>query len=202
MATRGEFQKSVRTLLREQLLDAARDLLIARGWANVRMSDVADGVGVSRQTVYNEFGNKHNLAEALVMRETNEFLTGIQATLERHHDDLELAIAAAVEFTLSEAADNPLLKAVLTATRGGAEDLLPYLTTRSQPILEAATALLLDYFDRHWAEIPLDIAERRILIESVVRLVISHLVMPLAPAQEIARQIAWIASQVIDLPGR
>ncbi|MGH3646852.1 MAG: TetR family transcriptional regulator [Micromonosporaceae bacterium] len=202
MATRGTFQSSVRTMLRDQLLDAARDLLIHGGWSQVRMADVAREVGVSRQTVYNEFGTKEGLGEAVALREADRFLLGISERLDEHTDNLAEAIRAAVAFTLSAAADNPVLKAVLTATRGGADELLPFFTTRSEPILNAAVVLLLDYLDSHWPDLDLSPDHRRFVLESIVRLVISHLVMPLAPPDEIARQLAWLAGRVIDFPQR
>ncbi len=166
------------------------------------MADVARQVGVSRQTVYNEFGTKEGLGQAVAMREADRFLTGISARLDEHRDDLSEAIRSAVEFTLLEAADNPVLKAVLTATRGGADELLPFFTTRSEPILNAAVALLLHYLDTHWPDLEISADHRRFVLESVVRLVISHLVMPLAPAEEIAHQIAWLAHRIIDFPQR
>ncbi|WP_051399614.1 TetR/AcrR family transcriptional regulator [Haloechinothrix halophila] len=199
-AARSTFRESVRSLLREQLLDAASESLVAGGWNQLKMADVARAVGVSRQTVYNEFGNKTQLGEALAMREAERFLDGIATTLDEHPDDLLTAITAAVEFTLSEAEVNPLLKAILTATRGGATELLPFVTTRSGPILAAATRVLLTYLNDHWPEIELDEAERTLVVESIVRLVVSHLVMPLAPATEVARQISWLASRILHHP--
>lgn len=195
---RSTFRESVRSLLRQQLLDAASESLIVGGWNQLKMADVARAVGVSRQTVYNEFGNKTSLGEALAMREAERFLDGIAATLDEHPDDLLAAITAAVEYTLSAAEINPLLKAVLTATRGGATELLPFVTTRSGPILAAATTVLLDYLTAHWPEIELDEAERTLVVESIVRLVVSHLVMPLASAAEVARQISWLAGRILD----
>ncbi|OEV24900.1 hypothetical protein AN220_16735, partial [Streptomyces nanshensis] len=43
---------------RETLLDAAHVAVRARPWTAVRMVDVAAAAGVSRQTLYNEFGSK------------------------------------------------------------------------------------------------------------------------------------------------
>lgn len=200
VVTRGSFHETVRSQLREQLLDAARDALIAGGWNQLRMVDIANQVGVSRQTVYNEFGNKTRVGEAIAMREAERFLVGIGDQLDEHPEDLVKAIHVAVEFTLAEAADNPLLKAVLTATRGGANELLPFVTSRSAPILVSATAVLTSYLDENWPDIQLDHAHRRMAVEAVVRLVVSHLVMPLAPPEETARTIAWLTTRVLWLP--
>src|SRR3954468_15228640 len=124
-----------RRTLRDDLLDAAAGLIIERGFRRVRMQDVADAVGGSRQTVYNEFGDKWRLAQALTLRENERYLDGVDEALNRHAD-LYSAVAAAVAYTLSTAADDPLKKTTLTGE--GSEDLLPLMTTRAEPVLFAA----------------------------------------------------------------
>ena len=52
------FRESTRTQLHERLLDAAQTITVHSGWASVTMAKIGFEVGVSRQTVYNEFGNK------------------------------------------------------------------------------------------------------------------------------------------------
>lgn len=66
---------------RESLLDAAYTALTERAWTAVRMVDVAAAAGVSRQTLYNEFGSKEGLARALVRRETDNYLAGVARAL-------------------------------------------------------------------------------------------------------------------------
>ena len=46
---------------RDALLDAAYDVVVAGDWQSARMVDVAAAAGVSRQTLYNEFGSKDAL---------------------------------------------------------------------------------------------------------------------------------------------
>lgn len=71
---------------RESLLDAALSALARLPWSGVRMVDVASAAGVSRQTLYNEFGSKDGLARALVRREADVYLRGIDRALaERPH---------------------------------------------------------------------------------------------------------------------
>jgi AcrR family transcriptional regulator len=62
MATGREQQ---RTSQRERILDAARFLFASRGFDAVAMSDVAERAGVARATVFNHFGSKHALVEAI-----------------------------------------------------------------------------------------------------------------------------------------
>src|SRR3954470_6618404 len=116
---------------RDALLDAAYDAAVSGDRARTRMADVAAAAGVSRQTLYNEFGYKDALAEAMAMREVEQFIAGTEAALEAAdpEDPIEAGGAAAL-YTPQRAADNPLLKAALTDDSSG---LLSFLTTRGEP---------------------------------------------------------------------
>src|SRR3954454_10834681 len=101
--------------IRDALLDAAYDVVVAGNWQAARMVDVAAAAGVSRQTLYNEFGSKDALAQAIAMREATRFIEGTNRFLDEIHPDAPVdAVAAATEWTIREASNNPLLKAVLT----------------------------------------------------------------------------------------
>jgi AcrR family transcriptional regulator len=50
---------------RERILDAARALFASRGFDAVTMGDVAEQAGVVRATVFNQFGSKGALVEAI-----------------------------------------------------------------------------------------------------------------------------------------
>ena len=68
---------------RDRIVAAAVEMITSSGWASVTMVRLAESVGVSRQTVYNEVGSKPALAEAMVLEELARFL-GI---VERAFDD-------------------------------------------------------------------------------------------------------------------
>ncbi|MFG3696442.1 TetR family transcriptional regulator [Micromonospora sp. NPDC047620] len=176
---------------RDAIVDAARALTVASGWDAVRMGAVARAAGVSRQTVYNEFGSKAGLAEALARREVDRFVGDVRALLRAHGDDVRAAAHATISHTLTQAAGDPLIKAVLTSTGGGSDELLPYLTTRSDLVLTEATEALLE-----WADGVLPGADRAAVAfatDSVVRLVISHIVLPGAPVDQTAADLADLA---------
>ncbi len=97
---------------REALLEAAYTALLHRPWSAVRMVDVAATAGVSRQTLYNEFGSKDGLARALVRREADGYLAGLDRAL--GHGGLE----AAAEWTAAMGRDNALVYAILTGCWG------------------------------------------------------------------------------------
>ncbi|MER6462643.1 TetR/AcrR family transcriptional regulator [Streptomyces sp. NPDC048409] len=98
---------------RESLLDAAYTALARRPWAAVRMVDVAAAAGVSRQTLYNEFGSKEGLARALVRREADGYLAGVERALVSHTEARE-RLTATAEWTAAAARENVLVRAMLT----------------------------------------------------------------------------------------
>ncbi|MFF0741485.1 TetR/AcrR family transcriptional regulator [Streptomyces sp. NPDC004111] len=99
---------------REALLDAAYTSLAVRPWSAVRMVDVAAAAGVSRQTLYNEFGSKDGLARALVRREADGFFAGVDRVLaERAGTDTDRLVGVA-EWIVRAAGVNPLVRALLS----------------------------------------------------------------------------------------
>ncbi|MFB9234297.1 TetR family transcriptional regulator [Plantactinospora siamensis] len=191
----GEIRDAVRQRLRDGIVDAARAQTIAGGWDGVRMGAVAAAAGVSRQTVYNEFGSKAGLAAALAQREIDRFVAEVRTALETHGSDVYAAAYAAIERTLTEAAGNPLIKAILTSARGGSDELLPYLTTRSELVLAAASGALLDWAGRHLPETEPD--RMAFAADSIVRLVVSHIVLPLDPVDRTAARLATLAARLV-----
>jgi AcrR family transcriptional regulator len=177
--------------VRERALAAARERTLARGWQQVRFIEIADAVGVSRPTMYSEFGNKAGLGEALLLAETTEFLTGIIAELEPHTDDLTAAAKAALRFTITTAEQNPLLHGVLT--NAGDTDLLLLLTSQSGPVLSVAIEVLTSWFVENFPDVEQPLLSE--LIEALVRLTLSHMVQP---THELAETIELL-ERITDL---
>ena len=176
-------------------MDAAAEAVLSGApWDKVRMVDVARAAGVSRQTLYYEFGSRDALAQSLAMREAERYMKGADAAMVGHDGSPGEAVGAATAFTLTEAASNPLLKAVLTDDSGG---LLPFLTTRSEALLTAAREHCVAYLSGHWPALP---AERaRFVADAVNRLTLSHLVLPGGRPDQVAADIARIVDAL--LPG-
>jgi AcrR family transcriptional regulator len=186
-------RQAYRRQVHEQALEAAHEMLVERGWEQVRFGEVAVAIGVSRPTLYAAFGNKEGLAEALVLKETARFLAGISGVLDAQAADPVAAITAAVGFTLEEADRSPVLHAILTRS----SSLLPFLTTRSSPVLQAATGVLVAWFAEH---VPaLDSETTREGADALVRLVVSHLVLPAEDPSRTADQLARLAVRYLEL---
>ena len=75
------YRVAARQLLRDTLLDASRGLLADRPWAQITMSEVAQAAGVSRQTLYKEFGSRDEFAQAFVIREGARFLNAVEEAI-------------------------------------------------------------------------------------------------------------------------
>src|SRR5689334_14519513 len=91
---------AARELLRNTLLDAACDELVDRRWVDITMADVARAAGVSRQTLYKEFGSRDEFSQALVMRETDRFLNAVAEAVNANITAPAVALSAAFDVFL------------------------------------------------------------------------------------------------------
>lgn len=194
--TPSTFRDSVRSLLRDRLLDAAAMITAAEGWGAVTMAKLAEEVGVSRQTVYNELGSKPRIAEELVMRELDRFLDVVRSRMAAE-TELVPALRSACEGALVTAAANPLLKAILDSAHSGGSELLPLITTQSQGLIEGATSVVVEALAEQGFDTGLDEAALLVAVDAIVRLVLSHIMQPSKSPTEAAADIAWIAEHVI-----
>jgi len=183
---------------RERLINEAAELTRAGGWQSITMAKLADRVGVSRQTVYNEIGSKQQLAEAMIMHELEVFLRGVDAAFAAHPDDLVEAIREAALTVLRTARTNPLLHAVLSASHGAESSLLPLLTTQAEPIIVAAGGLISGHLAAY--EVPLNPERVEALVDMIIRLLLSHVTAPGGSPERTADDVAFIAERVLQ-PG-
>ena len=181
---------------RDRLVTAAARFTAENGWAELTMAKLADLVGVSRQTVYNEIGGKPQLAEAMVLRELELFLQVVDSAFHDNPDNLVAAIEAASLRVLELAGTDPLLHAILSSSQGAESELLPLLTTNSEPLLEIAAQMIRGHLETY--EVQLEEHRVDVLIEMVVRLVLSHVMQPTAQPAETAETIGWIADRVLS----
>jgi AcrR family transcriptional regulator len=192
-AERVPYPVAARELLRNTLLDGARELLLARRWADITMADVAKAAGVSRQTLYNEFGSREEFAQAFVLRDGDRFLTAVEEAVD-DHDDPAAALAAAFEVFLTAAAEDPLLRAVISSD--GTDDLLRLVTTQGMPLLERTSERLTAVVVSRWPEV--QAAGAALISECLVRLAISFAVLPASPAGMTGESIAGLLGPYVE----
>ena len=181
---------------RERIVAAAAAMTTEAGWSSVTMGALADRVGVSRQTVYNEVGTKPGLAEAMILHELDRFLGVVTAAFDAHPADLVDAVRAASRAVLELAQDNKLLHAVVSATHGADTELLPLLTTHAESLLEAAKVVVRDRLAPYDVRLGPDQLDAG--IDMIVRVVLSHVMQPSAAPARTADDIAWVAARVLS----
>jgi AcrR family transcriptional regulator len=177
---------AARELLRNTLLDGASNELSARPWSEITMSEIARAAGVSRQTVYNEFGSRAVFAQALVLREAARFIDAVQSTIAANAGDPRVALQATFELFLTVAAENPLVSAIVSGD--GADELIALFTTRGETLVEMASARLTEVLLASWPVVPREEAE--LLGETLVRLAISYAALPKGSPGETAENVA------------
>lgn len=197
--TAEPFRATVRTLLRDRLFDAAAGVFSDEGWRRLTMAKVADRAGVSRQTVYNEFGTKQQLAEQLVMRELETFLDIVRQRFDQESDFVP-AVRSAIAGALETADQNALLRTVLGSGQAGGSsgdsELLPFIT-QSQSLIERATGFLMLLVGERFPDVALHGERLRVALESVVRLVLSHITQPTEDREQAADELAWLVGAVV-----
>ena len=190
---RVPYSVAARELLRNTLLDAACQQLQQRPWADITMSHIAAAAGVSRQTLYNEFGSREQFAQILLMREATSFLAAVEEAVNQHLDDPATALAAAFDVFLTAAANNPLVSAIV---RGHADELLALATTHGKPLVHSATERLTAVMVAGWPFVRTD--DVAILSECLVRLAISYAALPAGPANMTAASVAALLAPYVE----
>jgi len=191
---RVPYSVAARELLRNTLLDAACDELRSRRWTDVTMADIALAAGVSRQTLYKEFGSRDEFAQVLVMREADRFLTAVEEAVSAHREQPAVAIEAAFDVFLQAAAENALVHTIVHGD--GAEELLALFTTHGKPLVESASERLSAVIVAGWPLVASDDAE--ILSECLVRLAISYAALPKGPTSMSAASVAKLLGPYVE----
>jgi AcrR family transcriptional regulator len=185
---------AARELLRNTLLDGASKELAARPWSEITMSDIAGAAGVSRQTLYNEFGSRAEFAQALVLREAERFIDAVQSSIAANADDPRRALRATFELFLTVAAENPLVSAIVSGD--GADELIALFTTRGETLVETAAARLTEALLASWPLVPVE--DAALIGECLVRLAISYAALPKASARETAEGVSLLLGPYVE----
>lgn len=200
MATRARsrYQAAAHDLVRRTLLESARELLRERQWTEITMADIALRAGVSRQTLYNEFGSRRGFVQAYVLHDTDRILSAVEDAIASADGEPQPALERAFARFLEVVADDPLAITVLSGE--DPDQLLALVTTRGGPVLEVAAARLGGAIAAMWPEAePADVTA---LATMLVRLAISHAVLPggrpiSETATELARVLAPFAERAL-----
>ncbi len=186
------YATAARTLLRDTVLSAVDDLARARGWTATTMSDVARAAGVSRQTLYNEFGSRDALVEAYVGREIERLVSAASDAVRQHADDAHTALRAAFALFLELASDEPVVKIIVADTSSEGE-LMQLLTGIGHALAGGRVAALIREV---WPQVGQ--ADARVVAETLVRLAISHALLPAGAPDIVARDVSRLLAPFVD----
>ncbi len=194
MSSPTPYPVAARELLHNSLLDAALAQLEEHAWARVAMADIAASAGVSRQTLYKEFGSRESLVQALVLREVDRFVNPVAESIAEHAEDPSAAITAALEVFLATAASHPLVQRILASE--STDEFLRLFTTRGSPVLRRAVERLSQILLEGWPDV--DRAEAEPFAECIVRLAISLAALPESPTGLSAETISSLFTPYIE----
>jgi AcrR family transcriptional regulator len=192
--TRVPYAEAARALLRDTLLDAANDLLRDRPWRETTMADIASAAGVSRQTLYKEFGSRQGFAQAYILRESEHFLTAVEQAVAQHADAPRKALTAGVEVFLTVAAEEPVIKAIVAGD--DSDGLLTLVTDNAGPVVQGATDRLAGFLKSTWPNVPAPSID--LFAQNIVRLAISHAASPVATPAETAASLSTLLGPYMD----
>lgn len=175
--TAPAFYDELRALRLDRLLDASVAIITEEGWDRLSMTKVAQRSGVPRQSLYKEVGTKSELGEAVIHREVERFLAGVRDGIAAHPDSVTDALGAAARFALEYGETNAVLKAILRP--GHDPHLLELVTVRPDAVLTQASLAVSEALG----------GASEAMVDSMVRLTLSHLLQPTVSIDEAVDRI-------------
>ncbi|MGK2880079.1 MAG: TetR family transcriptional regulator [Mycobacterium sp.] len=194
---RVAYAEASKVLLRELILDAMRDLLLARDWSSVTLNDVAKTAGVSRQTIYNEFGSRQGLAQGYALRLADRLVDAVEDAIETNVGDIYQAFLQGFRAFFAESASDPLVISLVTG--GATPDLLQIITTESGPIIIRSSQRLAATVQHSWVKA--SDADAGVLARAIVRLAMSYVSMPPEADHDVADDLARLMTPFAERYG-
>ncbi|WP_405161194.1 TetR family transcriptional regulator [Nocardia sp. NBC_01499] len=192
--TRIPYQEAARELLRASVLGAMRELLTERDWSKITLGDVAAKAGVSRQTLYNEFGSRSGLAQSYALRLADDLVDHVDAAITGNVGDVRAAFSQGMTNFFVDAAADPLVQSLLA---GEVKlDLLRLITLDAGPLLDQATRRLSLAFQHSW--VAATAAESDVIAHALVRIAMSYIPTPPSPGQDAPGELSALLSPYVE----
>lgn len=174
-----------------------RDLLLTRDWSAITLSDVAKAAGISRQTIYNEFGSRQGLAEGYALRLADRLVDAVHIAIETNVGDVYAAFLQGFRAFFTESAADPLVISLLTGSTK--PDLLQIITTGSGPIISRCSERLTSTFRHSWVKCSDE--DAGVLARAIVRLAMSYVSMPPEADHDVAGDLARLMTPFAERYG-
>ncbi|WP_163888676.1 TetR family transcriptional regulator [Mycolicibacterium hippocampi] len=194
---RISYAEASRVLLRDSILDGMREMLLARDWSAITLSDVARAAGISRQTIYNEFGSRQGLAQGYALRLADRLVDQIHDAINHNAGDIYAAFLQGFRDFFTESAADPLVISLLTGT--SKPDLLQIITTDSAPIISRCSTRLTESLMSSWVRASEE--DAGVLARAIVRLAMSYVSMPPEADHDVARDLARLMTPFAERYG-
>jgi AcrR family transcriptional regulator len=194
---RMPYAEASRALLRDSVLDAMRDLLLTRDWSAITLSDVARAAGISRQTIYNEFGSRQGLAQGYGLRLADRLVDAVDTALGAHVGNIYQAFLHGFRDLFTELSADPLVTSLLTGV--AKPDLLQIITTDSAPIITRASERLTSALTPSW--VSTSDVDAGVLARAIVRLGLSYASMPPEADHDVAADLARLMTPFAERHG-
>ena len=186
-----------REVLRDCVLDAMRAELLTKDWAAITLADIARTAGVSRQSIYNEFGSRQVLAQGYALRLADRLVDAVGGAIEGNIGDVHSAFLSGFRSFFADSAADPLVISLLS---GAAKpDLLQIITVDSGPIITHCSRRLAEAFLNSW--VGADEADAGVLARAIVRLAISYVSMPPEADHDVAADLARLMTPFAERYG-
>ncbi|MCB0949184.1 MAG: TetR family transcriptional regulator [Mycobacterium sp.] len=174
-----------------------RELLLTRDWSSITLTDVARAAGISRQTIYNEFGSRQGLAQGYALRLADRLVDQINDAIKDNVGDVYAAFLRGFRDFFAESAADPLVISLLSGT--SKPDLLQIITTDSGPIIARCSTRLTESFMESWVATSEE--DAGVLARAIVRLAMSYVSMPPEADHDVARDLARLMSPFAERYG-
>lgn len=180
--------------MRNTILDALGQLLTERDWSRITLTDVAKLAGVSRQTVYAQFGSRSGLSMAYVLRFFSAVIgDGVERAITDHPGDPFNAFVDGFRSFFAAFESDDVIKQLLHPERN--PELIPTITEGSSEWLNNAKERLSASYQHSWAKATPTQAD--VLASAVVRVTFSYVLIPQENDRDHAVDLAAIFSPCV-----
>jgi AcrR family transcriptional regulator len=194
---RVPYAEASRALLRDSILDGMRDLLLSRDWSAITLADVARAAGISRQTIYNEFGSRQGLAYGYALRLADRLVDAVDEAIRGNVGDMYAAFLQGFRAFFTESAADPL---VVSLRSGEAKpDLLQLITIDSGPVIMRCSQRLTTTLAHSWVRASDE--DAGVLARAIVRLAMSYVSMPPEADHDVADDLARLMTPFAERYG-
>lgn len=194
-SARIPYHQATRRLLRQSVFDSVFELQADKAWPAITMTDIARAAGVSRQTLYNEFGSRHDVAQQYILSLVDGYLDRVETDVAGHPGDARAALETAFRSFLTMAAADPMVRSAIEGT--ASDDILRLVTSEAGTLLASASERLARIFADSWAR--LSHADAHRLGRHLVRHALSYVTIAPGTEEDPAADMSLLLAPAVQI---